>query len=181
VVRPATVRAFNELWFRRAPREERGSVQGLREFFHPLDGIRGWNRLYGPRGFLQYQLVVPFGEEDAVRAALERLSGSASPSFLAVIKRLGREGGPLSFPMPGWTLALDLPAGDPRLAGLLDELDELVASAGGRVYLSKDARLRPELLARMYPRLGEWRAVRDRLDPGGRMRSDLSRRLGLVE
>jgi decaprenylphospho-beta-D-ribofuranose 2-oxidase len=179
LLRPATVRAFNELWFRRAPREERGAIQTVAEFFHPLDGVSGWNRLYGPRGFLQYQLVVPFGREDALRAALELVSSSGQASFLAVIKRMGRAGGPLAFPMPGWTLALDLPAGDAALSALLDRLDELVAGAGGRVYLSKDSRMRPELLAEMYPRLDEWRLVRERLDPDGRMRSDLGRRLGL--
>jgi decaprenylphospho-beta-D-ribofuranose 2-oxidase len=179
MLRPGAARAFNEAWFRRAPRAERGRLQTIREFFHPLDGVRGWNRLYGPRGFLQYQLVVPFGGEDAVRGVLERLSSSGAASYLTVIKRMGRGGGPLSFPMPGWTLALDLPAGDPGLAAALDRLDGLVAEAGGRVYLSKDSRLRPELLPMMYPRLDEWRAVRERLDPGGRMRSDLGRRLGL--
>jgi decaprenylphospho-beta-D-ribofuranose 2-oxidase len=179
LLRPATVRAFNEVWFRRAPREERDAIQTIREFFHPLDGVRGWNRLYGPAGFLQYQLVVPFGSEDAVRAALELLGSSGQASFLAVIKRMGREGGPLSFPMPGWTLALDLPAGRSSLRATLDRLDDLVAQAGGRVYLSKDARLRPELLRVMYPRLDEWLAVRERLDPDAVMRSDLGRRLGL--
>lgn len=179
LLRPATIRAFNEAWFRRAPREERGRVAGLRQFFHPLDGIRGWNRLYGPAGLLQYQLVVPFGQERAVREVLERLSGARSPAFLAVMKRLGAEAGPLSFPIPGWTLALDLPAGSESLAALLDGLDEVVADAGGRLYLAKDSRLRPELLPRMYPRLDEWRSVRERLDPDRRMRSDLARRLGL--
>jgi decaprenylphospho-beta-D-ribofuranose 2-oxidase len=181
LLRGSTLRAFNEAWFRRAPVVERGHVGGLRAFFHPLDAVRGWNRLYGPRGLLQLQFVVPFGQEGVVRAALERLSAARAPSLLSVLKRMGpRSGGQLSFSMPGWTLALDLPAGDGDLVGLLDQLDRRVADAGGRVYLAKDSRLRPELLSRMYPGLDRWREARARLDPASRMRSDLSRRLGLV-
>ncbi len=175
-----SVRLLNEAWYRRAPRRRRQRIRGLGDCLHPLDGIDGWNRMYGPRGFVQYQLVVPDGAERTLRDVVGTCSRRRVPSFVTVLKRLGPGSpGPLSFPQAGWTLALDVPAGLDGLAGLLDDLDERVAAAGGRVYLAKDARLRPQALAAMYPRLDEWREVRARLDPDRRLRSDLDRRLGL--
>lgn len=175
-----SIAAFNEAWYRKAPRHRTTELQSMWRFFHPLDGVAGWNHLYGPRGFLQYQFVVGPDEGAVVAAVIRELADRRIPSFLAVLKRFGPSApGPLSFPAPGWTLALDMPIGPPALRECLDRLDETVAAAGGRVYLAKDSRLRPDLLATMYPRIGELRALRRRLDPDGVMRSDLSRRLGL--
>ncbi len=189
MIRPSLVRGFNELYYRAAPERPRQRLESLAGFLYPLDAVRDWNRLYGSRGFLQYQIVVPFGAEDVVRTVAERFSAGPATPALAVLKRLGSRGGPLSFPLPGWTLSVDLPLrghrvprnrDEPELASLLDELDRRVLQAGGRVYLAKDARLRREVFHAMYPRWADWRAVQARLDPGGRMRSDLGRRLELL-
>jgi decaprenylphospho-beta-D-ribofuranose 2-oxidase len=172
------VRAFNELWFRKAPRD-RVDLQSIPSFFHPLDLVKGWNRLYGRSGLVQYQLVVPDTADAALADALRLLSDAGEPSFLAVLKRFGAGNpGVLSFPVPGWTLALDLPAG-PALAPLFRTLDDLVVEAGGRLYLAKDSRLSPETFDRMYERADEFRKLRRGLDPDGVLQSDLARRLHL--
>ncbi|MFF8288228.1 FAD-binding protein [Streptomyces sp. NPDC016309] len=177
--RPA-VGLFNELWYRKAPRHRTGELQRLSSFFHPLDGVPHWNRVYGRGGFVQYQFVVGYGREDTLRRIVRRIARRGCPSFLAVLKRFG-EGDPgwLSFPVPGWTLALDIPARLSGLGSFLDELDEEVAGAGGRVYLAKDSRLRPDALRAMYPRLPDFLALRAELDPDSVFTSDLARRLSL--
>lgn len=180
LVRPGVIRAFNEVYWRCPRRAER--LQPLAAFFHPLDAVAGWNRLYGQGGFVQYQVVIPHGAETLLEAIVQRFAEGPVTPALAVLKRMGQPGeGLLSFPLPGWTLAVDLPATDARVFLLLDEMDEAVAMAGGRVYLAKDARMRPEALAQMYRRLEEWRAIKRAVDPGNRFRSDLAVRLGLVE
>ncbi|GLX95651.1 FAD-binding oxidoreductase [Herbidospora sp. NBRC 101105] len=161
-------------------KRESVQVRPLASFFHPLDRVGHWNRLYGPRGLVQYQFVVPMGAEQTLMKIVERIRRSHAASFQTVLKRFGPgSGGWLSFPTPGWSLALDFPTTTKGLAWLLDRLDELVAEAGGRVYLAKDSRLRPELLPVMYPGLAAFRERRRELDPRLVFQSDLARRLSL--
>lgn len=174
----ATIRLFNEAYFRGAPAGVAKSVVPIRPFFFPLDAVSDWNHLYGSRGMLQYQLVVP--EHEAVRECLAMASASGFASFLTVIKEFGdRAHGGLSFPEAGVTLALDFPNMGPSLMELLDRLDAVVVEAGGRVYLGKDTRLPRSVFRKMYPDWERWRAAKDTWDPDQVFQSALGQRLGL--
>jgi decaprenylphospho-beta-D-ribofuranose 2-oxidase len=176
-----SVGLFNEAWFRAAPKRPKTSFESIASYFYPLDGVTQWNLLYGRLGFVQYQFCVGPEQGQAIERVLDMLSGRNIPSFLGILKRFGPANpGPLSFPIPGWTLALDLPIGVPQLQRTLMDLDELVTQSGGRVYLAKDARLSGVQLSTMYPRLSEFDEVRRRIDPSEVLGSDLSRRLGLT-
>jgi decaprenylphospho-beta-D-ribofuranose 2-oxidase len=177
LVNRLTARAFNELWFRKAPSRPTTGPASFASFFHPLDVVDGWNRLYGSRGFVQYQLAAP--DSAVVEQVLALFRRERVTTFLPVLKRFGPgSDAPLSFPQAGWTLAVDIPA-TRDVAAVLDRADELVVTGGGRCYLAKDARVRPELIPVMYPELDSWRELRARLDPDGVFASDLSRRLSL--
>jgi decaprenylphospho-beta-D-ribofuranose 2-oxidase len=175
-----TIRAFNEVWYRKAPSHKVDELQSIATFFHPLDMIGDWNRAYGNQGFVQWQFALPFEAEETVVRLIEQLSRGHIPSFVNVLKTFGPGNrGPLSFPLGGWTLAIDIPTATPDLPRTLDRLDDEVAAAGGRIYLAKDSRIRAELIETMYPRLPEWREVVRRVDPDGALQSDLGRRLRL--
>ncbi len=146
-----TVMAFNEAWYRKSPKDLKGELQTISRFFYPLDGISLWNRIYGPAGFLQYQFAVPDEAAYLVPRILEALRQVGAPSFLTVLKRFGKGNpSPLSFPIPGWTLAIDVPASVSGLYALLDGLDEEIADAGGRLYLAKDSRQSAKAFQRCY-------------------------------
>ena len=182
VVNRLTARLFNAAYYRRQWRRQADALTHYDPFFYPLDAVGNWNRAYGRRGFLQYQFAVPFaGGEAVLEEFITRLADGGHPVTLAVLKTFGEQGpGPLSFPLPGFTLALDLPVGDGGAVAALRGLTPLVTEAGGRVYLAKDAVLEPEQFRRMYPRLDEFQRVKQQYDPHGRLRSLQSDRLGLT-
>ena len=171
---------LNNVWQRTVPKKgARGKIQNLTQFYHPLDMLSEWNRAYGSKGFLQYQFSVPFGQETALKDLCRKIAKSGHYSFLNVFKRMG-EGNraPLSWPSPGWMLSVDFPIKG-GLGRFCTELDEDVLAAGGRLYTAKDSRTTPETFAKMYPRLEEWRKIRQSVDPEGVFASDMSRRLEL--
>jgi FAD/FMN-containing dehydrogenase len=172
------VRTFNGLKFRLHPRRARRGIQHPEAFLYPLDAIGSWNRLYGRRGFTQYQCVLPDSAGlGSARRLLDVLTSQGRASMLCVIKDCGAEGaGLLSFPRSGISIAIDVPVRDDTQA-VIDALNEQVIAEGGRVYLAKDQFTRPEHLRRMEPRLDEWLRVRRKWDPEARLRSAQSVRL----
>lgn len=182
VLNTATIKVFNEMWYRKAPTSATVTHESITSFFHPLDGVRHWNRMYGSRGFLQYQCVVPLGAQEALKEVIAKMQQAKLPAFLAVLKRMGpSNNGLLSFPLEGWTLAVDIAVGSSMLASVLFEIDMLVLAAGGRHYLAKDAHMAPASVERGYPELQKWRSVQQEMDPLGIWTSDLARRLQLLE
>jgi decaprenylphospho-beta-D-ribofuranose 2-oxidase len=176
-----TVKPFNTVYYavhHTAPRQ----LVNLEKFFYPLDAITQWNRMYGKRGFVQYQIALPQASgREGLRTILDRLARSGRASFLAVLKRFGDAGnGLISFPLRGYTLALDIPVA-PGLVPFLYELDRMTLDHGGRIYLAKDAILRAEDFAVMYPKLESFRAIQGKLDPKGLFRSSMARRLRIVD
>jgi decaprenylphospho-beta-D-ribofuranose 2-oxidase len=173
-----SIGAFNELYYRLG--RPGVDVLDYDRFFYPLDGILEWRRLYGRAGLVQYQCVLPRASSRAgLNLLLQRICDAGLGSFLGVLKLFGPQaGGLMSFPMEGYTLALDFPASAKTLA-LFPVLDAIVADHGGRLYLAKDAATSRAMIERGYPGLAQFRAVRSRVDPAGKFASLQSRRLGL--
>jgi hypothetical protein len=170
-----SLRAFNAAYYYRNKSRAGARVDHYQPFFYPLDGVAQWNRMYGPRGFYQYQCVIPPAHrQDAVEQMLDEISRSGTGSFLAVLKTFGQRSarGLLSFPQPGVTLALDFPNRGDATLSLMSRLDAIVTAAGGRLYAAKDARMPQEMYQAGYPMLEKFIPFRD---PG--MSSALSRRL----
>jgi len=175
-----SIAAFNALYFNRVRASRQQRVVHYEPFFYPLDGIQHWNRLYGKKGFLQYQFVIPKAAgETAMREILQRIARSGRGSFLAVLKVFGKQNeNYLSFPFEGYTLALDFKL-ENGLFELLDELDRQVLDYGGRVYLTKDARMSETTFKQSYPQWEQFQQVRERYGALHKFASLQSRRLGL--
>ena len=180
LLHPAVVRGFNEFYFRRIPKAGRERVRSFGDFLYPLDAVHNWNRIYGRWGFHQFQCVIPDAEASpALRKLMGEIARAGQGSFLAVLKTLGGEGrGHLSFPMHGFTLALDFRRRR-GITTLLEKLSAITRDHGGRVYLAKDAVLTPEMFRAMYPKVGAFEEVLRRVDPDAHFTSDQARRLGL--
>tara|TARA_B100001989_G_scaffold252638_1_gene235435 strand:+ start:5006 stop:6373 length:1368 start_codon:yes stop_codon:yes gene_type:complete len=173
-----TGRAFNEAWFRKTPNLLEQEPQTIGQYFYPLDGIDNWNNIYGSKGFIQYQFVIPDQSSGLLKKILDILRKNSVTSFLTVLKRFGDSNlAPISFPQKGWTLAIDIPSNVSNIFEILDNLDELVASANGKIYLSKDSRMSAQIFKSTYSRYREWREVKDYADPKNIFYSDLAQRL----
>ena len=173
------VKAFNAAYFRRVPEIGRTSVKPIEDFFFPLDKINDWNKLYGKRGFHQFQCVVPLDQAPRLKEMLEKIAHSGLASPLAVLKRMGAgRAGYMSFPMEGYTLAVDFP-NKGGVEKLLKRLEEMTLAAGGRIYLAKDSTAQAKSIPAMYPEATKFASAAAKADPDGAYETDLTRRLKL--
>jgi len=179
VLNTLTVKAFNFLYYTKNFKKEINNIVSYEPFFYPLDAILHWNRLYGKSGFVQYQFVLPLSAKQGLVEILNRIADEGLGSFLAVLKVFGHQESIISFPKEGYTLALDFPVRK-GLLEFLDELDELVLKYDGRLYMSKDARMRPALLEAGYPGLKQFKSIIKKYNPGNKIRSVQSDRLLLT-
>ncbi|SHL88089.1 FAD-binding oxidoreductase [Mucilaginibacter sp. OK098] len=179
VLNTFTVRAFNFLYYTKNFKKEIDSVVLYDSFFYPLDAINNWNRMYGKNGFVQYQFVLPLEAKQGLVEILNRISDKGMGSFLTVLKALGKQESMISFCREGYTLALDFPLRSGVLE-FLDELDEIVLKYGGRIYITKDARMKPGMLAN-YPELEKFKSIVKKYNPDGKIRSAQSDRLLLTD
>jgi len=173
-----TVKAFNFLYYAKNFNKEIDAVVPYDPFFYPLDAILNWNRMYGKKGFVQYQFVIPLEAKQGLIEILNRISDKGLGSFLTVLKILGKQESMISFCREGYTLALDIPLHG-GLFEFLDELDEILLKYGGRLYITKDARMKPEML-KGYPELDKFKAIVKKYNPEGKIRSAQSDRLLLT-
>lgn len=180
VLNTFTVKAFNFLYYNKNTRKEINNVVSYEPFFYPLDAILHWNRGYGAKGFVQYQFVLPLEAKNGLVEIMNRISSAGMGSFLAVLKVFGKQESLISFPQEGYTLALDFPVRK-GLMEFLDELDEIVLKYGGRLYMSKDARMKPEVLQAGYPRLEQFKRIVRKYNPNNKLRSVQSDRLLLTD
>jgi FAD/FMN-containing dehydrogenase len=179
ILNTLTVKTFNFLYYAKNFKREINNVIPYEPFFYPLDAILHWNRGYGKKGFVQYQFVLPLSSRQGLIEILRRISDEGLGSFLAVLKVFGRQDSLISFPEEGYTLALDFPVRN-GLFKFLDELDEIVLKYGGRLYMSKDARMKPEVLFKGYPRLEQFKSIIKKYNPSNKLSSVQSERLLLT-
>jgi len=175
-----TVKLFNALYYGKNFKKVINNVVPYEPFFYPLDAILHWNRGYGKKGFVQYQFVLPIDKIDGLKAILQRIGDKGWGSFLAVLKVFGQQDSLISFPMEGYTLALDFPVRK-GLFDFLDELDEMVLSYGGRLYLSKDARMKQDTFWKSYPKAREFAATMEKYNGQQKFSSIQSDRLLITQ
>jgi decaprenylphospho-beta-D-ribofuranose 2-oxidase len=179
VLNQFTISVFNFLYYGKNFKRVIDNVVPYEPFFYPLDVVQNWNRGYGKKGFVQYQFVLPLEAKQGLVDILKKISDKGLASFLAVLKVFGKQDSLISFPKEGYTLALDIPIRD-GLFEFLDELDQIVLQYGGRLYMSKDARMRPYVLEAGYPRLDEFKSIVKKYNPDHKIKSIQSDRLRLT-